>query len=94
MKSDVLSGFKTIKVCTSYNYKGEEINYLPYDLDDKLITPNYVELEGWEEDISCMSSMSTMPKAFLKYIDFLEKKLNKPISIISVGPDRSQTIFK
>ena len=94
MKSDVLSGFKTIKVCTSYNYKGEEISYLPYDLDDKLITPNYVELEGWEEDISCMSSMNTMPKTFLKYIDFLEKKLNKPISIISVGPDRSQTIFK
>tara|TARA_B100001142_G_scaffold325424_1_gene378948 strand:+ start:2455 stop:3720 length:1266 start_codon:yes stop_codon:yes gene_type:complete len=94
MKSDVLSGFKTIKVCTSYNYKGAEINYLPYDLDDELITPNYTEIEGWDEDISCMTSMNTMPKAFLKYIDFLEKELNKPISIISVGPDRSQTIFK
>ena len=94
MKADVLSGFKSIKVCTRYTYMGQSIDYLPYNLDEKLIKPEYIELNGWEEDISNINSIKKLPAEFRKYIDFLEKELNKPISIVSVGPDRSQTIFK
>ena len=94
MKADVLSGFQSIKICTKYNYKGKSIDYLPYDLDEQFITPEYIELPGWKEDISDIKSIKKLPKEFIEYINFLEKELNKPISIVSVGPDRSQTIFR
>ena len=94
MKADVLSGFKHIKVCVGYNYMGRKIEYLPYDLDQKHITPIYVTLKGWDENISDIRSIKQLPKSFKDYILFLETKLEKPISIISVGPDRSQTIFR
>ena len=94
MKADVLSGFKSIKVCTRYKFMGKEIDYLPYNLNEKLITPEYIEMKGWEEDISNINSIQKLPIEFREYINFLEQELQKPISIISVGPDRSQTIFR
>ena len=94
MKADVLSGFEKISVCTGYRYNGKIIQHLPYDLDDQSIEPIYIELDGWDEDISKLTSINTLPKAFKNYILFLEKELKKPISIISVGPDRKQTIFR
>ena len=94
MKADVLSGFKTIKVCTKYKYMGTTTNDLPYDLNHQSIKPIYVELDGWSEDISNITHKSQIPTAFKKYILFLEKELQIPISIISVGPDRSQTLFR
>ncbi|KAB1069137.1 adenylosuccinate synthase [Tamlana haliotis] len=94
MKGDVLSGFKTLKVCTSYKYKGEEITHLPYNIEPENIEPVYSEFDGWHEDLTEMSEASQMPKALNGYIEFLEKELEIPITIVSVGPDRKQTIFR
>lgn len=94
MKGDVLSGFKTLKVCTAYNYKGEEIHHFPYSIEPEHITPIYTEFQGWNEDLTEMTEASKMPKALVEYIEFLEKELEIPITIVSVGPDRKQTIIR
>ncbi len=93
MKSDVLSGFKTIKVCTSYEYRGSEIDYLPYDIGDDSLKPIYKDFEGWDEDITGLIDFNSLPKNLKNYISYLEKELEIPIGIISVGPDRLQTII-
>ncbi|WBL24567.1 adenylosuccinate synthase [Zunongwangia sp. HGR-M22] len=92
MKGDVLSGFNTLKVCTAYKYRGEEIKHLPYNIEEQNISPIYTELKGWEADLTGMTEASQLPKEFNDYVDFLEKELNVPISVVSVGPDRTQTI--
>ena len=94
MKGDVLSGFKTLKVCTSYIYQGKEIKHLPYNIEPENVTPVYTELKGWKEDLTKLSDESQLPKELNDYIDFLEKELEIPITIVSVGPDRKQTIFR
>lgn len=94
MKADVLSGFKALKVCTAYNYKGSEIKHLPYNVDPENVTPIYTDFEGWKEDLTAMNNESTLPAALITYIDFLEKELQIPIKVVSVGPDRKQTIFR
>ena len=93
MKADVLSGFKTIKVCTSYMYKEQKIEHFPYDIQEKNVKPIYKEFEGWDEDLTQKESFKNLPKTLKEYISFIEKELNIPISIVSVGPDRKQTIF-
>jgi len=92
MKSDVLSGFEKINVCTSYRYKGTEIDHLPYSIEEGLIEPIYTELEGWKEDITSLDNYEDAPRELKNYVSFLQKELGVPITIISVGPDRSQTI--
>ena len=92
MKADVLSGFDTIKVCTAYNYQGKQIEHLPYSLEATYVTPVYRELPGWKDDLTGMTSASQLPKALQDYIRFLEEALQVPIGIVSVGPDRTQTI--
>ena len=92
MKGDVLSGFKTLKVCTAYNYKGKEIDHLPYNIEAENVTPVYTEFKGWKEDLTKMTDASELPQELLTYIEFLEKELKTPISVVSVGPDRKQTI--
>ncbi len=94
MKGDVLSGFKKLKVCTAYNYKGETIYHLPYNIEEENIIPIYTELNGWNEDLTKMTQASQLPKSLNDYIAFLEKKLEVPIKIVSVGPDRTQTIHR
>lgn len=94
MKGDVLSGFKTLKVCTSYNYKGQEIHHLPYNIEPENLTPIYTDFKGWNEDLTGMTEAADMPEALLGYIEFLEKELEIPITIVSVGPDRKQTIIR
>ena len=94
MKGDVLSGFDTLKVCTAYNYRGEEIKHLPYNIEEKNVSPVYTELKGWSADLTGMTEASQLPKEFNDYVDFLEKELNVPISVVSVGPDRTQTITR
>ena len=94
MKSDVLSGFKKLKVCTAYNYKGETIYHLPYNIEEENIKPIYTELNGWNEDLTKMTQASQLPKTLNDYIAFLEKELEVPIKIVSVGPDRTQTIHR
>ncbi|WP_299395420.1 adenylosuccinate synthase [uncultured Gelidibacter sp.] len=94
MKGDVLSGFKTLKVCTAYKYKGEEIQHFPYNIEPEYVTPIYTEFKGWNEDLTGMTDASDMPQALVDYIEFLEKELETPITIVSVGPDRKQTIIR
>ena len=93
MKGDVLSGFKTIKICTSYMYNGEQIEHFPYDIESDSIKPNYKEFNGWEEDLTQKESFDSLPNSLKEYMSFIEKELNIPITIVSVGPDRKQTIF-
>ena len=93
MKSDVLDTFATIKACVTYNINGKITTELPYDLA-KDVEPVYKEIKGWQTDLTQCTSEEQLPQAFLDYITFLEKELETPISIISVGPDRAQTITR
>jgi len=93
MKSDVLDGFDTIKACTAYKQHGEIIDYLPFDISDD-ITPQYKELKGWKTDMTKMTSEDEFPQEFKDYVAFLEDQLETPIRIISIGPDRAQTIIR
>ncbi len=94
MKADILSGFETIKVCTHYNYQGEKINYLPYDYSPELLSPVYKELKGWNQDLTGLNSPDQMPEELNEYISFIEREAGVPISIVSVGPDRTQTLMR
>lgn len=93
MKSDVLDGFETIKACDSYKVNGVETRDFPYSIDEG-IEPVYTELKGWNTDMTKFTSEDQFPKEFKDYIAFLEEKLNVPITIVSVGPDRTQTIVR
>ena len=94
MKTDVLTGFDRVLVCTAYKYRGSTINHLPFDLSDESLRPVYSEFEGWSEDLRKMNKIKQLPKNLNKYISFLEDELKIPIVIISVGPDRKETIFR
>lgn len=93
-KADVLSEFEEIKVCKGYMHKGEEIDYLPFDVLSDDITPVYEVLDGWAEDLTGLSSIDGIPSTLAKYIEYLEKVLETPITIVSVGPDRNQTLVR
>lgn len=92
MKSDVLSGFETLKVCTGYKYKGTIIDYLPYSIEADLIEPVYTEVQGWAADLTGLDNFDDAPKALKDYVAYIQKETGVPISIVSVGPDRNQTI--
>lgn len=94
MKADVLSGFKNIKICTSYQYKGEKISHFPYNVEPQNVSANYIEMPGWSQDLTRMSSTEQLPKNLMDYIHYLEEALEVPIKIVSVGPDRTQTIHR
>jgi len=94
MKADVLSGFKTIKACTSYIYKGNKIEHLPYSINKEDIKPVYTEFKGWNEDLANLTSAGNLPENLLSYIKFIEDFVGVPIKIVSVGPDRMQTIIR
>ena len=93
MKSDVLDAFDTIKACVAYRINGEITNEFPFNVEEG-VEPIYEELPGWKTDMSGFTKEEQLPKAFLDYIGFLEKQLETPIRIISVGPDREQTIIR
>lgn len=94
MKADVLSTFKTIKVCTHYNYRGQQISHFPYEISEELVEPVYTELPGWDADLTGLSDIDQLPQELHNYINWLEQELNVPITIVSVGPDRSQTLMR
>ena len=94
MKGDVLSGFDTLKVCTAYNYKGEVIHHLPYNIEEENVTPIYTEIKGWKADLTGMTTYDQLPKELKDYISMIEAAVEVPISIVSVGPDRKQTITR
>ncbi len=94
MKADVLSGFDKIKVCTAYNYKGETVTHLPFNIESENVSPIYQELNGWSQDLTGMTKAEELPQSLMDYILFLEEELEVPIKIVSVGPDRKQTILR
>lgn len=94
MKSDVLDDFDTIKACTAYEIDGEVTDKFPFDIDEETIKPIYAELPGWKTDMTRYKSEGEFPKAFADYIAFLEKELATPITIVSIGPDREQTVVR
>jgi adenylosuccinate synthase len=87
----VLDGFETIRACVAYNVNGEEIDYFPYDINEK-VEPVYVDIPGWQTDMTKMQSEDEFPEEFNAYLSFLEEQLGVEIKIVSVGPDREQTI--
>ena len=90
MKSDVLDTFPTIKACVAYEKNGVRTTEMPYDTEGWEAV--YEELPGWQTDLTQMTSPDQFPQAFKDYIAYLEKALERPITIVSVGPDRAQTI--
>lgn len=93
MKADVLSGFDTLKVCVGYEYKGEKIAHLPFNIESENVKPIYKEFEGWSEDITKVKDYDALPKNLKTYVEFIEKELKTPIKLVSVGPDRKETIL-
>ncbi|MEI6049267.1 MAG: adenylosuccinate synthase [Bacteroidota bacterium] len=92
-KADVMSGFKTVKICTSYKIDGEECREIPFS-NDSVIEPVYTNMNGWDEDISLLKEFSKLPESLKKYIKFIEDQTGVPITLVSVGPDREETIFR
>ncbi len=92
MKGDVLSGFDTIKACTSYIYKGKEISFLPYNIEKENVEVVYTEFKGWQKDITKTKTSEDLPKNMIDYIAYIEKFVGVSVKIVSVGPDRTQTI--
>jgi len=92
-KADVMSGFKTIKICTLYKIDGKDCLQLPFGTDS-IIDPVYTEVPGWDEDITGIREFNGLPENLKKYIDFIEKHTGIPVTMVSVGPDRKETIFR
>jgi adenylosuccinate synthase len=92
MKGDVLSGFDNIKVCVGYKYKGKIITHFPYNIEPDNLEPIYIGFDGWSEDITNIKDFNNLPEQLKEYIEYIEKELEIPIKIVSVGPDRLQTI--
>jgi adenylosuccinate synthase len=94
MKADVLDTFEEIEVCTHYEINGEKVDYFPYDITNLDVKPIYKKIKGWKKDLTKLETMDNAPQAFKNYVSYLEQELQTPISIVSVGPDRKQTIIR
>ena len=94
MKSDILSIFNKIKVCTHYLVNGEKVSDFPFDVNDIEIIPFYEEIDGWNCDLTKLSDYKDAPQELKNYVSYLENQLRVPINVISVGPDRTQTLSK
>jgi adenylosuccinate synthase len=94
MKADILSIFDKIKICTHYEIEGEKISDFPYDVNDLDVKPIYIEMNGWKKDLTALSQYNDAPIELKNYVEYLEKELNVPITLVSVGPDRKQTLLK
>ena len=94
MKADVLSGLDSLEVCTSYRYRGEEVDHLPYRLDAELLEPVYQSLPGWSEDLTGVRQTTDLPDTLTSYVRFIEEFTGVPVVLVSVGPDREQTLWR
>lgn len=92
MKADVLDKFETIRVCTHYIINGEKIDYLPFDINDVEVTPVYEDVNGWNADLTKLTDFSDAPQELKDYVSYLERNLEVPVTVVSVGPDRTQTL--
>ena len=90
-KSDVLTHFETLRVCTAYSVNGKESQQLPFDINQP-VDPVYKEMPSWSQDISVLEKKEDLPKELLDYLDFIESEVNIPITVISLGPDRKQYV--
>jgi adenylosuccinate synthase len=92
MKADVLSDFEELEICTHYLFEGKKIDYLPYDISPDKVQPIYQTVKGWHCDLTQLRKESEFPAELSSYITFIENALEVPITVVSVGPDRMQTI--
>ncbi|MFN8210967.1 MAG: adenylosuccinate synthase [Bacteroidales bacterium] len=92
-KADVLSGFSKIKVCTAYRINGEQTTELPFE-NDTPVEPLYTEFNGWNEDISEIREYDKLPESLRNFVSFIEKETQVPVTMVSVGPDRKESIFR
>jgi len=92
-KADVLSSFDQIPVCTSYKYNGKETNEIPFDIYCDIV-PVYTQLKGWKTDLTNINDLNSLPSELIDYVKFIEEYVKVPISIVSVGPDRTQTLIR
>jgi len=93
-KADVLSTFGELKVCTSYEYKNKTVFDFPYNIDEDNLSANYISFPGWDKNLTSLSNISELPIELNNYIEYLEKEFEVPITIVSVGPDRTQTLMR
>jgi adenylosuccinate synthase len=94
MKADVLSGFNELKVCTQYELNGNKTSHIPFDVVNNELKPVYISMKGWQADLTQCKSMDELPPEFMEYIRFIEEEVKIPITVISLGPDREQTIIR
>ena len=94
MKADVLSIFDTIRVCTHYKIDGKTTDRFPFSIAKKEIEPIYKDLKGWKQDLTQLSSYDDVSNNLKEFVQFLEQELQVPIKIVSVGPDRTQTLIR
>ena len=92
MKADILSEFDELQICTHYMHNGKVIDYLPYNIDPAYLQPVYTSVKGWSCDLTGITDKGKIPAELMDYIKFIEKAVETPITIVSVGPDRTQTI--
>jgi adenylosuccinate synthase len=93
-KADVMDTFDQIEVCTAYDMDGQLQEHLPYELSTDELKPVFEKLQGWKMDISGIKDVNKLPKSFMDYVAYVERKVETPISIISTGPDRTQTLIR
>ncbi|MDT8392637.1 MAG: adenylosuccinate synthase [Bacteroidales bacterium] len=94
MKTDVLGPFDELSICTAYKVDGKESPQVPYDMTLQEIEPVLTRMKGWNINIEGLKSMEDAPTELLDYIGFIEKKTAVPVEIVSIGPDRMQTLFR
>ena len=95
IKADIVSGFKSLKVCVGYQYRGRRVDYLDIDTEDlRKVKPVYKEFPGWKEDLDKIREYKDLPKNTRNYLEFIEKFVGVPIKLISVGPSLEATIVK
>ena len=92
-KADVLSGFDKIYACTHYEYNGEIIDYMPYDICSIEPKPIFKEIDGWNEDLTGIKTIPEIPDRLMAYVKYLESEVGVPVKYLSVGPDRLQTLI-
>ena len=94
MKSDVLNGLDTIRICVGYRMGGKQIDYFPFEAAGEPIEPVYRDFKGWQTDISSCRTYDSLPAELKDYIAFIEQQTGVPVDIVSVGPDRDATIYR